>query len=629
MSIENEAHSPAKIPSQHRNIDCSDWLKYLFCVICLVIPLLYWPPAYNAAGLPREMLISICAGLGLILFAVSNFRTDSLFHWHPVFLLILILLSWACASFYWSVDRGSSLLGITQLASLTILAVLATRLTHDAVQHYILPITFVSAFLAGLIGIGQHFGFNPLAFRQGFPPSSTFLNVNYAANYFDLITPMALGLLLVQTRSTKPMALFAATTFTTSLGFQVVCQTRGSWLGLAVACLALAILSLRDKNFRSVFHAAVRRHYRVLIIALLVVTALGLSPTKVGRVDKFSAMLSSSMPPDTSTHIRLQIYQNAMVGFADRPWLGVGYGAFITGFSPYVDAVRPIEAVNQNKIFQYMHSDPLQMFFELGLPGGLLSLAIYLLIIAMAWRIVRSSIAIPQRLLGLGLLLALLASGAHACVDFPLRLPTSAFFFWLWSGLVIGLYLHIFPARTISYSRLGLVTTGLIGLVFSAYATYIYQGYLRANRDVRTATLHAIQNDCKTVYKLTDKAMNEFGLDHYTRFWYAKTYSYCNAPTNIKLEAMNRILALNPYMALPYLTRGQIWLDKGELGKAADDFNAFRKLLPHRPEGYIGLGQVATRLNDKQQARYWLDKGQYWLDKVRPETGKKRTEAGN
>jgi predicted Zn-dependent protease len=107
--------------------------------------------------------------------------------------------------------------------------------------------------------------------------------------------------------------------------------------------------------------------------------------------------------------------------------------------------------------------------------------------------------------------------------------------------------------------------------------------------------------------------MNEFGLDHLTRFWYAKVYSYCDAPTNAKLEAMNRILALDPNMPLPYLTRGQIRMDKGDYEGAVTDFNTYRKLLPHRPEGYIGLGQVANHLNDKTQARYWLEKGQYWL----------------
>jgi len=615
-----------QVTSQSGDVQFSDGPKYLFGLVCLIIPLLYWPPAHYAASIPREMLVAICAGLGLFLFAVASCRTHSPLPWHSVFLLLLMLLVWAGASYYWSVDRGSSLLGITQIISFTVLAMLATRLSSKAVQEYVLPVTLIAASLAALIGIGQHFGFNPLLLRQGSPPASTFLNVNYAANYFDLITPVALGLLLLQPHPTRPLALLAATAFTSSLGFLIVCQSRGSWLGLVVASVALAILILRDANLRGVFLAAVRRHHRVLIFALLVVVTLGYSPAHVGREDKFSAMLSSTSP-DPSVHLRLQIYQNALAGFADHPWQGVGYGAFSMGFSPYLDAVQPIEMINQNMIVAHMHSDPLQMFFELGLPGGLLSLAIYLLVIVMAWRIVRSNAAIPQRLLGLGLLLALLASGAHACVDFPLRLPTSAFFFWFWSGLVIGLYLQVFPGKALKLSRVSLVVIGLTGLTFSAYAASLYQGYLRANRDVRTAMLHAVQHDCKTVYSLTDKAMNEFGLDYFTRFWYAKVYTYCDAPANIKEQAMNRILALEPNMPLPYLTRGQIRFKNGDLGGAAADFNAFRKLLPHRPEGYIGLGQVANHLNDKKQARYWLEKGQFWLERTRSTEGNQRSNA--
>jgi len=633
MTAENETHSTASLATasasteaiaQDSHTDSTIWLKYLFCLICLVIPLLYWPPAYNAAGIPREMLIATCAGLGLMLFAVGYYRMEFPLHWHPVLVLILVLMAWAAASYFWSVDRGSSQLAITQITSLTVLALLATRLSFEEVKSYIFPVTLIAAALAGLIGIGQHFGFNPLGFRQGFPPSSTFLNVNYAANYFDLITPIALAMLLLQTRSTQPMALLAGAALIASLGFQIVCQSRGTWLGLVVAILALSFLILRDRKFRSTFFAAVRRHHRILLLVLVVVIALGFSPTRVGHTGKLDTVFSST--PDASTHLRLQYYQNAMVGFADRPWRGVGYGAFIMGFSPYVDAIQPIEIVNQNQIVQFLHSDPLQMLFELGLPGGLLSLAVYLLIIGMAWQIVRSDAATPQRLLGLGLLLALLASGAHACVDFPLRLPTSAFFFWLWSGLVIGLHLQVYPGKTIKFSRVSLIAVGLIGLTFSAYAGYVYRGYLHANRDVRAAMLLATKNDCKSVYRLTDQAMNNFGLDHLTRFWYAKVYTYCDAPTSIKLQAMNRILALDPNMALPYLTRGQIRLNQGELGGAADDFNTFRKLLPHRPEGYIGLGDVAMHLHDKKQARFWLEKGQYWLNKTRPNSGNKQSE---
>jgi hypothetical protein len=312
------------------------------------------------------------------------------------------------------------------------------------------------------------------------------------------------------------------------------------------------------------------------------------------------------MTADTSIMERLHVYQNALVGIADHPLLGVGYGAFIMGFSPYVDAVHPIQMASKNQTLRFMHSDPLQMFFELGIPGGLLSLAIYILVIAMCWRIIRSTADSQLRFLGMGLFLALIASGAHACVDFPLHLPTSAFYFWLWVGLVTGLYLHIFPPKTIRLPRVTRVVTGIVGLAFTLYSVQMYAGCLRANRDVFTAMRLAEHHKCDAVFRHTDRAMNEFGRDHFTRFWYAKVYTYCNAPVSKRLAAMTRILALDPNMPLPYLTRARLELAKGNLQSAASDFNHYRKLLPHEPEGYVGLAKIVLRLGHETQARYWV-----------------------
>lgn len=582
----------------------------LFALICLVIPLLYWPPAFDAAGLPREMLLAVCAGLGLFFSSFGFIQNSASHRWHLTMLLMLALLAWAGASYFWSVDKGSSLLGIMQFSSLIFLALVATQISYTDIMDYILPMALIAATLAGLIGIAQYFGFRPLDLRQLASPASTFVNVNYAANYFDLITPVALAALLIQDRQTTRLALLAATAFTASLGFQVISQCRGSWLGLVVIVISTILLCLLRPDFKSLLINAIRRHRWALIVSLLVVigiVVIGTAFTKpsVSSHDKLETI--TSLTPDMSIKLRLDFYQNALVGFFNHPWKGVGYGAFIMGFSPYIDAVHPITIVNQNSIIGDLHSDPLQMFFELGVPGGLLSLSLYLMVIFLAWRIIRSSAPSSQRLLGFGLMLALLACGAHAWVDFPLHLPTSAFFFWFWSGLVIGLYLTIYPVKSIKFSRFTAIAIGFAGLAFTAYATYLYAGYLHANRDVRTAMVHAIHNDCPAVFKLTDRAMNNFGLDHLTRFWYAKVYTYCEAPVQTKLRAMNRILALDPNMPLPYLTRAQLELKKGELESAASDFNTYRKLLSHEPQGYIGLAQIASQLNQKSQVHYWLN----------------------
>lgn len=578
---------------------------YLLGFVCLTLPLLYWPPLFDASSLPREMIIAVCAGIGLILFCLDSIYKLSTITWNPVHLLIIGLGIWAVLSFFWSVDKGSSLLGITQFLSLLTFALLASRLSTQHIFEYILPLTLISASIAGLIGILQHFGVNPLLLRQQPPPASTFVNINYAANYFDLITPVALATLLLQPRTNKPQAILATIAFTLSLGFIVISRSRGSLLGLLVAVIAFYVVIRGIPDLKIQLKRAARIHFWSLILSLSIVIALAFTKTHIGpSAEKFNALLTLS--PDTSIHLRLLFYQNALAGFRDRLWTGVGYGAFIMGFAPYIDAVHPITIVNQNNIIQYLHSDPLQMFFELGIPGGLVSIIIYLFIVTMSYKIIKSSSKTSHRFLGLGLMLALLASGAHAWVDFPLRLPTSAFFFWLWSGIVMGVYLKIFPAGEFKLIKSASLAIGLFGVAFTIYSSRLYIHYLEANRDVRTAMYHALRHDCPSVFRLSDKAMDNFGLDHLTRFWYAKVYTYCDAPNDQRLQAMNRILYLDPNMPLPYLTRAKIELSNHEFVAAANDFNIFRKFLPHLPDGYLGLAQVADKLGDQKQAEFWI-----------------------
>jgi len=589
-----------------------NWVLVLFCLLALSLPLIYWPFVFNAAGLPRQALLALGAGTGVLLFAVQAFRSAKPIAWHPLQILILLFLFWAIASLYWSVDRGSSLLGITQLVSLVLLALLATQLSSDGIQRYLLPLALISASLVAVIGIGQHFGLNPLSLRQSSPPASTFINRNYAANYLDLLVPVALVILLSQTRSNKPIALLAATAFTTGLGFLILSHSRGSWLGLTVTVVVLFVVCTVRPDLRNLLFDAIRRHRFVLIISLIVVVSLSFSRPQEQAERSLTHKLDTitSFNPDHSIQARLNTYLNTGAGFLEHPWLGIGYGAFASGFSPYVAAVRPVETVNKNYVMPYAHSDPLQMFFELGLAGGLLVIAIYLSLILMAWKIAISPASNSQRLTGLGLMLALLASGAHATVDFPLQLPTSAFYFWLWAGLVIGLYMHTRSGLQVKASRTIWVVAGLCGLLFTLHCANLYDKYLRANGEILSAKLHALNNDCEGTLKATDRAMEDFGFDHLSRFWYVKAYTYCSESSNDKLRAMDKALSYDPNIALAHLTRARIQLADNYLVGAARDYDLYRKLLPHKPEGYSGLGLIAVRLKNWEQARYWLKKAQ-------------------
>lgn len=603
--IGTEDASDLQSPNETSNLYTTNFLKYLFSFICLVIPLLYWPAAFDAAGIPREGLIALSAGVALILFGLTQ-KTAQPISWHPVQLSILALLVWAAISYTWSVDRSSSILSLTQLTALIILYFAASRLSVKSIFEYIIPITLLAASIAALFAIGQNFGFNPLLFRMSSSsPSSTFINPNYASNFFDLMTPVALFFLLLQKPNRLEQKILACVALTTTLSCLVICHSRGSWLGLFIWATILIIFLVSKKNIRQMLIQPIKSNSIYLSIALTCTLIISILPSQTTSSEKINSLLS--MSADASVETRIHAYENSLAGIIQNPLTGVGYGAFIMGFSPIVASYQPINFITKNQTLRYLHSDPLQIFFELGIPGGVLSLFIFFLVITMASRIVKSDKDPRIRIFVLGLLLALIASGSHSIFDFPLHLPTSAFFFWLWAGIITGLYIQLLPSRSVKPARIILISSALAGVIFSLFSLKLYTGYLGANRDIFIAIQNALHGKCETVYKYSNKAMNSFGLDHLTRFWYAKVYTYCNAPADEKLKAMNRIIALDPNMPLPYLTRGQLEFNSGDLVKASNDFNIFRKFLPYEPDGYLGLAHIAMKLNDKDHAQYWVE----------------------
>ncbi|MDY6981414.1 MAG: O-antigen ligase family protein, partial [Pseudomonadota bacterium] len=245
--------------------------------------------------------------------------------------MIAGLLIWSALSLFWSQDPGSSRLALMQFGALMVLFLIASQLPEQLLRRYLIPAALLAAALVALVGICQHFGWNPLPVRQSSPPASTFLNKNYAANYLDLLVPVALLTLLAESRPTGWRALLGAMAFALGLGFLFISQTRGSWLGLFVACIALIVIYLSDSQTKALLIQSARRHRYTLLLALVFAIGLSFTESQV-RPDREDLATLVSMTPDRSTGIRLDMYLNASAGIIDNPLLGVGYGAFASGF---------------------------------------------------------------------------------------------------------------------------------------------------------------------------------------------------------------------------------------------------------------------------------------------------------
>lgn len=574
----------------------------IYCTLAL-LPFIYWDALRDVSALPRYASLCIAAGLGLILWALESLAGTSrqakqlaLPHWY---IALLALYLYSAISLSWSVDPDQGLLLLAPLTAYLIFAFLILQTATLRFATTLLSIIVLTGALNALIAIGQYFGINPLGYWQAVKPASSFVNKNFLALYLDIVLPFAL-ILFVQAKhaySKWLWSLCAALIFS----FLILSRTRGSWLGLIAATLALILLIYKQPSVRVWLGQKIRKNtWYIVLITLTPLVFLSLPGSVLPSGYKTAALMAGHL--DNSIETRLNAYADASQMIIDNPLLGTGFGGFRMGFRPYMFSRAPMFAVTEDQQLGRLHSDPLQQFVELGIPGGILSLIIYLWALWLAWRLISEaeSHLFP---LGLGLFLALIASGAHALVDFPLHKPNSAVLWVVILSLIVALYRDARNSARIPLRTSVIALIGFLGVVFIFAAGSLYFPYIKANMDMKSAIRANASGQCELARNHIDAAWRRFKLDFQEREQYVRVYAFCDFPLSDKLQAMDEVLNYDANNTRALLTRGQIYLMLGQPLKSVDDFARVTALLPHRASGYLGLGHVARSLHDYERAR--------------------------
>jgi len=567
--------------------------------------LIYWPGLYEAASLPRYFIIGLISSSILVLWVFTEQGYQ--FDWHPGFSLILGFFVWAAISTNWSPDPGTSLIDITQLFSMIMLAFLAMQMTRlPAFLSYLIPAILMGATVTAIIGIGQYFGFNPLELRINKTTiPATFLNPNHAAAYFDYIPWLAFTAMFFYQRAW--LRWLAAGSLGLCVTYLSINTSRGSLLALGLSGMVFIIVLFVNTEIRAWLKSNVFQRYKELALAIIIPVAFFLHPIYFTptneKLDQWDETLLEGKL-DKSTNARIDMYLNSLPAILDHPLTGLGYGGMRVGFLPYA-SLRPIIFRTEDTVVRELHSDPLQYFVELGVPGGLLFIAIFIIIARTGWKTISSSGTSRKAQLALGFWLALIAGATHAMVDFPLRLPTSAAMFWLYTGVLLGLgstqQLRM-SGNSFRIVRPLLSTLGIIGLGFSLI---FYKDYLTSNHDLHDAIVNLKKGECVAAAQAAEHGLEAFASDFMLLTAYAQIYSACSFHPSQQLAAMNRVLTLDPTNMRALLTRGDLYNRANKPNLAMADFEKIAIALPNRPYAYAGLGDSARLQSDILRARHY------------------------
>jgi len=172
----------------------------------------------------------------------------------------------------------------------------------------------------------------------------------------------------------------------------ILAQSRGGWLSFGVALLVLLVLSGgRARNVGLVGGG----------VALAALTALTwLIPAQMGEWIFGGVEQAAEVSSLENLAGRLEIWSRAIYAIQDFPLTGVGMNVF----RQIVPVLYPLFLISPTFDIAHAHNTWLQAALDLGLPGLVAYLSMWIVVVAMLIQVLRSSPDWPLRMVAVGIL---------------------------------------------------------------------------------------------------------------------------------------------------------------------------------------------------------------------------------
>lgn len=216
----------------------------------------------------------------------------------------------------------------------------------------------------------------------------------------------------------------------------LLAQSRGGWLGLAAAFLLLAMFALHRRWWLA---------WSVPIIAVLFVIIL-VQQIGLERVQEllFDFRSENSEAALESLSIRQEIWTRGWYAVQDFPLTGMG----INTFRRVVPVLYPFFALSGVEDISHAHNQFLQAALDVGIPGLIGYVGMWLVAAAMLWQVWRHTIDPWYRTYAAGFAASLVASFIYGLTDAVAFGAKPGFLFWMLLGLIAGLHELVINRQT-------------------------------------------------------------------------------------------------------------------------------------------------------------------------------------
>lgn len=274
------------------------------------------------------------------------------------------------------------------------------------------------------------------AFTTRLPTAVDAVNPNILAGTLLWVAPVALAVAVTAVAcrfgirrrwATAGLPLIAIVAALLMLSVLVLTQSRSGWLGLAAGLGLMALLALG-------------RRWWLGAVVLLLVAAIATAVVLQGGEERFLLLLrtvgAGGALGSAGLAGRQEIWARAIYGLQDFPFTGMGMGAF----RRVVHHLYPLFLVGPETDIGHAHNHLLQAGLDLGLPGLVAYLAIWLgagALLGQSWQRAGNK---RLRALAVGLGGALFAYFIFGMTDAIALGERPGFLFWYLLGLVVTLH---------------------------------------------------------------------------------------------------------------------------------------------------------------------------------------------
>jgi putative inorganic carbon (HCO3(-)) transporter len=222
-------------------------------------------------------------------------------------------------------------------------------------------------------------------------------------------------------------------------GVLVLTQSRSGYIGMAAALYVMLLISL-PRRWRQIALVIVLIAALITGITLLTVDNLRIWDWITGGQALGEGLLSTN-----SIDSRRRIWSRAIYGLQDFPFTGMGMNTF----REVVNVLYPLSQAPSGVNIYHAHNEFLQAGLDLGIPGLIAFIALYMIVFWMSvriWKLARCfepAERALQRAIILGLGGGLLAHMFYGMTDAVALGAKPGLLFWVLLGLIAGNYMQI------------------------------------------------------------------------------------------------------------------------------------------------------------------------------------------